>query len=283
MRLTGKVAVVTGSTRGIGEGIAVRLAREGARVVVAGRSRSDGHRVERVIRDAGGDATYVQTDVAIESEAQHLVDTAVERFGALHVLVNNAALTDSNPETADRPLTELPTEVFKRIFDVDFMSVVYCCKRAIPAMQSAGGGSIINISSTTSLLAIEGMPAYVAAKGAMNALTRQLAVDYGPLVRVNAIIVGSVDAGNAVSRRKRADPAIRAAHQRMHATRLGEREDVAAAAAFLASEDDAGFITGTQLVVDGGVTMKMALPSIASLHEPLAQDDVPFRAASDSE
>jgi NAD(P)-dependent dehydrogenase (short-subunit alcohol dehydrogenase family) len=266
MRLRGKVAVITGSTRGIGEGIALRFAREGAKVVVSGRTAADGERVARLIQSqGGGDSTFIRADVGDEGAARALIDGTVEHFGALHVLVNNAAMTGIDPETADRPLVELPTEVFRKIFEVDFMSVVFCTKAAIPRIQASGGGSIINISSTTSMLAISGMPAYTAAKGAMNALTRQLAVEYGPDVRVNAIIVGSVDAGTEFSQRKRANPVIRAAHERLHVTRLGERDDVAAAAAFLASDEDAGFITGSHLILDGGVLAKMQVPNIAKL------------------
>lgn len=265
MKLSDRVALVTASTGGIGEIIAARLGSEGAAVIVSGRSEEKGQRVVESLREAGAKAEFVRCDVGDEDSVRSLIDTIDKRHGALHVLINNAAPTDVRGGDADRPLHELPVSAFERLLHVGVMSMVHTCKYAIVLMQRSGGGSIVNVSSTASVTGVAGMPAYSASKGAMNALTRQLAVDYGPEIRVNALIVGSVDAKNERSRRKREDPAIRTAHQQLHSTRLGEREDIAAAAAFLASDVDAGFITGSLLYVDGGSTAKMPVPNLASV------------------
>jgi NAD(P)-dependent dehydrogenase (short-subunit alcohol dehydrogenase family) len=264
MRLSDKVALVTASTGGIGESIAARLGAEGATVIVSGRSEEKGKHVVQSLHEAGAKAEFIACDVGNEDSVRALIDTISQRHSALHILVNNAGPTDVRGDDADRPLLELPVSVFEKLLHVGVMSMVHTCKYAIPLMQRAGGGAIVNVSSTASVVGIAGMPAYAASKGAMNALTRQLAVDYGPEIRVNALIVGQVNA-NERSQRLRADPVIGPALQQQHSTRLGEREDVAAAAAFLASDVDAGFITGSLLHVEGGSTAKLALPNPGSV------------------
>ena len=157
-RLAGKVALVTGSTRGIGRATALRFAQEGAAVVVTGRSEGDGRAVEGAIRAAGGDAAYVQADLSHEDDVIAMVQAAVDRFGALTTLVNNAAPTElMGPGRRDRRVTELENDAWDAIMLVALKAVVWCCKYAIPRMVESGGGAIVNISSAASLLGTPGL------------------------------------------------------------------------------------------------------------------------------
>lgn len=263
-RLEGKVAVVTGSTRGIGRATALRFAREGARVVVTGRSEDDGRVVEAEIRDAGGDATFVRTDLAREDDVVAMVRAAVDRYGGLTTLVNNAAPTElMGPGRLDRRVTELENDAWDSIMLVALKAVVWCCKYAIPAMIEAGGGAIVNISSAASLLGTPGLDTYTASKGALNALTRSLAVEYAADgIRANAIASGMVLSSEGAWKLME-DPVIGGATRAMHLTRLGVPDDIANVALFLAS-DEAGFVTGAVIPVDGGVTARMPVPDISA-------------------
>ncbi len=188
------VALITGSTRGIGRATAVRFAREGAKVVVTGRTESAGREVEREIRDAGGDAIYVRTDLAEEDDVIAAVRAAVDNYGKLTTLVNNAAPTElMGPGRLDRRVTELTNEGWNSIMLVALKAVVWTCKYSIPEMVTAGGGAIVNISSAASMLGTPGLDTYTAAKGALNTLTRSMAVEYAADgLRVNCIVAGMV-------------------------------------------------------------------------------------------
>ncbi|HXY95247.1 MAG TPA: glucose 1-dehydrogenase [Acidimicrobiia bacterium] len=264
MRLDGKVALVTGSTRGIGRATAVRFAREGAKVVVTGRTESGGREVEQEIRDAGGDGVYVRTDMAQEDDVVAAVRTAVDTYGKLTTLVNNAAPTElMGPGRLDRRVTELTNEGWDSIMLVALKAVVWACKYAIPEMAAAGGGAIVNISSAASLLGTPGLDTYTAAKGALNTLTRSMAVEYaGDGVRVNCIVSGMVLTSEGAFQMME-DPVIGGATKAMHLTRLGLPDDIANAALFLAS-DEAAFVTGAVIPVDGGVTARMPVPDISA-------------------
>jgi NAD(P)-dependent dehydrogenase (short-subunit alcohol dehydrogenase family) len=264
VRLAGKVALVTGSTRGIGRATAVRFAREGACVVVTGRTEEAGEQVEREIRDAGGQATYLRTDLAREDDIVRAVRCAVDRYGSLTTLVNNAAPTElMGPGRLDRRVTELENDAWDAIMLVALKAVVWACKHAIPAMVEAGGGAIVNISSAASLLGTPGLDTYTAAKGALNTLTRSMAVEYAAdNIRSNCIVSGMVlSSPGAVTMMD--DPVIGAATKAMHLTRLGVPDDIANAALFLAS-DEAAFVTGAVIPVDGGVTARMPVPDISA-------------------
>jgi NAD(P)-dependent dehydrogenase (short-subunit alcohol dehydrogenase family) len=263
-RLDGHVAVVTGSTRGIGRATAVRFAAEGAKVVVTGRTDDAGHEVEREIRDAGGVATFVHTDLATESDVIGMVATAVDRYGKLTTLVNNAAPTElMGPGRLDRRVTELENDAWDSIMVVALKAVVWACKYAIPEMAKAGGGAIVNISSAASILGTPGLDTYTAAKGALNTLTRSMAVEYASdNIRSNCIVSGMVLTSEGAFKMME-DPVIGGATKAMHLTRLGLPEDIANAALFLAS-DEAAFITGAVIPVDGGVTARMPVPDISA-------------------
>jgi 3-oxoacyl-[acyl-carrier protein] reductase len=264
MRLEDEVALVTGSTRGIGRAIAVRFAREGAKVVVTGRTEDAGREVEREIRDAGGDAIYVRTDMGQEDDVVAAVRTAVDTFGKLTTLVNNAAPTElMGPGRLDRRVTELTNEGWDSIMLVALKAVVWACKYAIPELAAAGGGAVVNISSAASMLGTPGLDTYTAAKGALNTLTRSMAVEYAPDgVRVNCIVSGMVLTSEGAFKMMD-DPVIGGATKAMHLTRLGLPDDIANAALFLAS-DEAAFVTGAILPVDGGVTARMPVPDISA-------------------
>jgi 3-oxoacyl-[acyl-carrier protein] reductase len=262
-RLEDKVAVVTGSTRAIGRAIAIRFAREGARVVVTGRTAADGAIAVADIERAGGQATFVSADLERQSDVQRVVEHAAERFGRLDVLVNCGAATDLvGPGGVDAALLDLDTARWEAIMRGCATTVVWSCQAALRQMMESGGGSIVNVSSAAAMRAVPARAGYQASKAAVEALTRSIAVDYAAQgVRANNLVLGFI-----VSRPSHetmaADPATGAGLRAMHLTRLGRPDDVAAAALFLAS-DEASFITGTSLVVDGGATCRMPGPDLA--------------------
>jgi NAD(P)-dependent dehydrogenase (short-subunit alcohol dehydrogenase family) len=262
--MAGKVAIVTGSTRGIGRGTAIRFAQEGASVIVTGRTTDAGAAVEAEIRDAGGEATFVPTDLANEDDVIAMVRAAVDRYGSLTTLVNNAAPTElMGPGRSDRRVTELENDAWDSIMLVALKAVVWACKYAIPEMAKAGGGAIVNISSAASILGTPGLDTYTAAKGALNTLTRSIAVEYAPdNVRSNCIVAGMVLTSEGAFQMME-DPVIGGATRAMHLTRLGLPEDIANAALYLAS-DEAAFVTGAILPVDGGVTARMPVPDLSA-------------------
>ncbi|MEX0663757.1 MAG: SDR family oxidoreductase [Acidimicrobiia bacterium] len=264
MRLADKVAIVTGSTRGIGRATAIRFAAEGASVIITGRSEDDGTEIEKQIRDAGGQGTYVRTDLANEDDVRAMVKAAVDSYGKLTTLVNNAAPTElMGPGRLDRRVTELENDAWDSIMLVALKAVVWACKYSIPEMAKAGGGTIVNISSAASLLGTPGLDTYTAAKGALNTLTRSMAVEYAPdNIRSNCIVSGMVLTSEGAFKMMD-DPVIGGATKAMHLTRLGLPDDIANAALFLAS-DESAFITGAVIPVDGGVTARMPVPDISA-------------------
>jgi 3-oxoacyl-[acyl-carrier protein] reductase len=267
MRLEGKVAVVTGATYGIGTTIAERLAEEGASVVFTGRSADKGAALQEEFRARGLAMTFVQGDVAVEADVVRAIDTATGEYGALTTVVNNAAATDvTGPGGGDSHVVEIANDDFERVLRVGINSVLWTSKYAIPHMQAAGGGAIINISAASSIRSIEGRPAYQASKGAVNSLTRQMAVDYGPTgVRSNAIIVGfTPTGGEVISKMVANEPFIEAVKKCIPSPRLGSPRDIANGCVYLAS-DEAEYVNGVLLPIDGGFTCKLAIPDTSAL------------------
>lgn len=264
-RLRDKVAVVTGSTRAIGRSIAIRFAAEGARVVVTGRTENDGASVVAAIENAGGEAVFVPADLEEESAVRRLMDRAVERFGRLDVLINNGAATDlvGAGGSSDSSVLDLETGRWDAIVRGCLTTVAWSSRAALRYMVASGGGSIVNVSSAASTLGTPNSTGYSVAKAGVGALTRSIAVDYAQHgIRANTLVLGFV-----VSRPSHetmaADPVVGPALRKMQLTRFGRPEDVAAAALFLAS-DEAAFITGTSLVVDGGAMCRMPIPTFSA-------------------
>jgi len=260
MRLDGKVALITGATKGIGRGVARVFAREGAKVLLAGRTAALGEEVEKEIAAEGGSAVFVPTDIGNEQDVVRAVRTAVERFGALTTLVNNAAATHlvGVPGRGDGPLADIDNPVMAESIQTNLWGLFWCCKHAIPELTRAGGGSIINISSGVATKGAMMMDAYTATKGAMNALTRSLAVEYAKQkIRVNAISTGFVESGQGTDELTNDPERRRWLEQIIPLPYFGVPDDIAWGCVYLAA-DESRYVTGTVLPIDGGY---LACPS----------------------
>jgi cyclopentanol dehydrogenase len=249
MRLAGKVALISGAARGMGAAEARLFAREGARVVLGDVLDAEAKAVEADITAKGGQAVSVHLDVTREADWVQAVGTAVSRFGALHVLVNNAGIGSPTTRVEDTTV-----EAWERVMDVNAKGVFLGTKAAIPAMRRAGSGSIINISSQLGLVGTEdSTPQYPASKGAVRLLTKTTALQYAREgIRANSVHPGPIV--TPMTERRRGDPATYARMlSRIPLGRYGEADDVAYAVLYLAS-DESSFVTGSELVIDGGWT-----------------------------
>ena len=247
MRLEGKVALITGAARGQGAAEARLFAQEGAKVIVADVSDPEGIAVAAEIAEVGGDAIYVHLDVTDESQWDAAVQSAVTSFGKLDILVNNAGIWRRGH------VMETSSEQWDDIMDVNAKGVFLGTKAAIPEMRKAGGGSIVNISSTAGLVGSKTSSAYSASKGAVRIFSKSTAIQYASEgIRANSIHPGPIDTdmGDQVW----PDPTSREASiSRTALSRIGTAQDIAYGALYLAS-DESSFVTGSELVIDGGVT-----------------------------
>ena len=251
MILDGKVALVTGGTSGIGKETALQFAREGAKVVVAGRRSTEGDAVIAEIESAGGEAFFVQTDVTKEDQVKHLVDETVRKFGRLDVAFNNAGIEQLGP------VTDFTEEDYRKVFDINVLGVFLSQKYEIPAMLKSGGGSIINTSSIVGQVAMPGASIYIASKHAVEGITKTTALELaGQGIRVNAVAPGAIatDMIDRFAGEEGSDNRQWLASQHPMG-RLGLAKEIAAAVLYLAS-DAASFTTGISLPVDGGYLAK---------------------------
>jgi len=252
-RLANKVAVITGAGRGIGLAGAIAFAREGAKVVLAEIDEGLGARAEGAVRHLGGEATFVKADCGSPADVQAMVARTKELYGGLHVLYNNASVFAKD----DAPVTELSEAAWARILRTNLESVFLCSKYAIPLIVSSGGGSVINTASSAAVIGIPGCDAYTATKGATVALTRSLAVEFGPQgVRVNCICPSGVET-EMLKQSNLENPEFDAQSFFAMAPlgRFGTPEEIAALAVFLAS-DESSYINGAILRADGGITIR---------------------------
>jgi len=246
--LSGKIALVTGGTSGIGRAAAVALARAGARVMVAGRRVAEGQETVRQVAEAGGESIFVQADVTRQEEVKALVERATAAWGRLDCAFNNAGITGDMASTAD-----CSEENWERTLRVNLTSVWYCMKREIPQMLQQGGGVIVNNASVAGLVGMRGGPAYSASKGGVIQLTRTAALEYAKRgIRVNAVCPGFIETPMTeahTSVNAGLEPWIRRIQPM---GRLGTVEEVAQAVVWLCSEA-ASFVTGQALAIDGGM------------------------------
>lgn len=255
-RLDGKVALITGAGSGMGRAAAELFAAEGARVVVADLSADAAEESVAAIRAAGGEAEPVRADVSRPDDCAATVDAAVRTFGGLHVLYNNAGIFPAD----DGGVLDTPEGTWEQVMAVNLRGVWLCCRAGIPAMVDSGGGSIINVASFVALMgAATAQIAYTASKGGVLSMTREMAVEWARRgVRANALCPGPIE--TPLLAELMSDPERRA-RRLVHIPmgRLGRAEELAKAALFLAS-DDSSFMTGSALVVDGGITAAYVTP-----------------------
>ena len=245
----GKVALVTGGTSGIGRAAAIAYAREGAKVVVAGRRAAEGEETVRLVRAQGREAMFVPTDVAQEAQVKNLIGRTLEQFGRLDFAFNNAGI-----EQEPTPFLEQNEDTYNRVMDINVKGVWLSMKYEIPAMLKTGGGSIVNTSSALGVIGIPGTEIYVASKHAVIGLTKSAALEFGKQgIRVNAVLPAVIDT-DMFQRFVGEKPEFRAQITAMHPIgRIGKSEEIADAAIWLSSSKSS-FVTGHSLLVDGGFT-----------------------------
>jgi len=248
-KLQGKAAIVTGATSGMGRATALLFAREGAAVVASGRDVARGASLVGEVRAGGSRAEFVPGDVSVPETSERLVAECRRAFGGVDTVVACAGMLGLGSAT------DVPVETWRQTLAVNLDAVFYLMRSALPALQDRGGGSIVVVGSIAAFKGFPNHAAYCASKGALVALVRQVAVDYGPKVRVNLLCPGPVDTPliweSAVAF---PDPskAVEDAGRRTVLERLGLPEDIARAALFFAS-DDSSWVTGTALTIDGGI------------------------------
>ncbi|CAG4885150.1 Uncharacterized oxidoreductase TM_0325 [Georgfuchsia toluolica] len=249
MRLKGKVAIVTGGAQGIGRAISTMFAREGAKVVIVDMDPSQSAETVDIIRKAGGDSFFVIADVSKSAQVKNAVAATIEKYQKLDILVNNAGVFEVGT------VEDMSEEDWDHEIAVDLKSVFLCSKYAIPEIRKNGGGSIINFTSCVGILPNPNNAAYVAAKGALIPLTKEMAIDFGPdNIRVNCIAPG-LHMTRLMEKFMEPDPVgIRqACIDLVPLRRLGTADDIAYACLYLAS-DESSYVSGAMFSIDGGLT-----------------------------
>lgn len=250
MKLSGKVAIITGGTTGIGKATALLFLREGAKVVIAGRDEAKGKAALEVLLEESKEVTYIKADVSKSFDVKRLINKTVKTYGKINILFNNAAI---NPLGS---ATETSEELWNEVIAINLTGVFLCSKYVIPYMIEAGGGSIVNTGSINSFMATKNEVAYHSSKGGVLMLTRATALDYANRnIRVNCICPGAIETPllETLLNEFPNPEEIRAEMIKRHpVNRIGVPEEVANLALFLAS-DDSSFVTGTAIPVDGGI------------------------------
>jgi NAD(P)-dependent dehydrogenase (short-subunit alcohol dehydrogenase family) len=256
-RLFNKVALVTGASSGIGRAAAIAFASEGAKVVLASRNEESTLQTLRMVEECGSEGIFVKTDVSVEKDVENLIQKTLETYGQLDCAFNNAGV--SGPAG---PLFQLAEQDFQQVVDVNLKGVWLCLKYEIPAMLARGGGSIVNMSSAAGLIGAAGTAAYTASKHGVVGLTKVAALEYAKAnVRVNAVCPSVIDNTVMIEQLKVVNPGVYNYLLGTHPIgRIGQPEEVAQAVVWLCS-DEASFITGAALPVDGG-TIAGPVPNI---------------------
>ena len=252
-RTAGKVAVVTGGALGIGAATCTMLAREGAAVAITDVLEKEGQELAERIRADGGKAQFWTLDVTDEAAVERVFNEVANTFGKLDVLVNNAGISG-----ADKPTHELTAEEWDKVININVRGVFFCTKHAIPHMRRAGSGSIINLSSIYGIIGAPDLPPYHASKGAVRLMTKTDALLYAKdKIRVNSVHPGFIWTPLVEQLAKSSPQGLEAYRRELDAKHpighVGEPDDIAAGIVYLAS-DEAKFVTGSELVIDGGYT-----------------------------
>jgi NAD(P)-dependent dehydrogenase (short-subunit alcohol dehydrogenase family) len=250
MKFDGKVALVSGASSGIGKEAAVQFAKHGAKVVCAARRKEEGEATVKKIKDAGGEAIFVQTDVADEKQIERLVQETLKKYGRLDYAFNNAGVEGK----VGIMVQDQSAEEFDTVFDINVKGVLLSMKHEIRAMSKNGGGSIVNNSSIAGMVGMPGASVYIASKHAVNGLTKAAAVEYAKQkIRINAVCPAAIKT-DMFDRFFDGKAELEKTMEQAHPLgRIGEAKEVAEAVLFLCS-DGASFITGQCLPVDGGYT-----------------------------
>jgi NAD(P)-dependent dehydrogenase (short-subunit alcohol dehydrogenase family) len=266
MLMKNNVVLVTGGSRGIGRGIVRRICEEGGSVMFTGRNPDTGLALERECVEAGLPVKFIVADSASEADVKAAVEATIATFGGLNTLVHNAAATDmTGAGKPDSHVAEIDDATIDGIFGTAIKGAFYAAKYAIRHMRDHGGGAIINISASSSILAMKGRPAYQASKGAINVLTRQMAIDYGAdNIRCNAIIVGFINTGSeGMERMIKSEGFKKGIGQQIVLGRPGAPRDIANGVVYLASEMGT-YVTGILLPIEGGYTSHLNVGDMAS-------------------
>ncbi len=244
MRLKDKVAIVTGSTSGMGRATAILFAREGAKVVVTGRNEERAKEVVNQIKAEGNEAVYITADMTKVEDVKKIFDKTMEVYGTVDILFNNAGMLST------APLKDLTLEEWNRVMQVNVTAPLYLTQLAAPIMKEKGKGIVINTGSVAGAHAHHGTPAYVTSKHAVSGLTKSLAWELGPEIRVNAILPGAIMTAMVDS--VGGEAAVKHLVEGSPLKKAGQSEEIATAALFLAT-DDSSFVTGQLIRVDGGI------------------------------
>lgn len=254
-RVEGKTIIVTGGSVGIGRAACLVLAREGANVAVTDLEEKEGRKVVDEITDAGGSAEFWHLDVSDETEVQEVFAKVRERFGGIDVLVNNAGISG-----VDKPTHEITEEEWNKVMDINVKGVFLCTKHALTTMRESGGGSIINLSSIYGLVSAPDLPPYHASKGAVRLMTKTDALLYAKeKIRVNSVHPGFIWTPLVEELGERSEEGVEKFREQLDSLHpighVGEPDDIAYGVLYLAS-DESKFVTGSELVIDGGYTAK---------------------------